>query len=492
MLTSLGVSAMSCSRGVGMPPHRSSTALRSVMLPVLADPRKPGTSPTTCPPVPKPRSGVPASSFSRRGDAFEFAIVRRGGRRFFTGPPTIFFVSIPLSMPSFKGVPLVSDAERLIPRSVFGEPVALRKSPRAEVGASARPPRGDRRTPRALGRSPRWGELMFSLCSASLGDGIARLESPETPVTPEGTSRSGTVNAAPRNFFSLRGDKEGESAPSTRAFAPLLVLAISDSRRLEPGESVPSVSSASAAALSQKRGVTSAAPRAGADFFENAFSAFALDSARRLAPAAASFERSPERALSRGFVGRDAPTPRLPAFGAEWSREREERKRQKRRRTSVSRLRGESDRRVALSGSRFPTGSAGLERRHAGKSGRVPRVLRFGKRGVAPRRAPQHARGGAGRGVPGALARAGCRARRALARARVRTRVVARLAARLSSNARAAGRSTHQIQQRRGRAPLWPGTGGSWSCSCSKVTVWGALGSPSTCLRAGQFGDVHR
>mmetsp|Transcript_3321 Transcript_3321/g.13949 ORF Transcript_3321/g.13949 Transcript_3321/m.13949 type:complete len:353 (-) Transcript_3321:239-1297(-) len=350
MLTSLGVSAMSCSRGVGMPPHRSSTALRKVMLPVLADPRKPGTSPTTCPPVPKPRSGVPRS-FSRRGDAFEFAIVRRGGRRFFTGPPTIFFGTIPLSMPSFKGVPLVSDAERLIPRSVFGEPVALRKSPRAEVGASARPPRGDRRTPRALGRSPRWGELMFSLCSASLGDGIARLASPETPDTPQGTSRSGTVNAAPRNFFSLRGDKEGESAPSTRAFAPLLVLAISDSRRLEPGESVPSVSSASAAALSQKRGVTSAAPRAGAAFFENAFSAFALDSARRLAPAAASFERSEKRAWSRGFVGRDAPTPRL---------------------------------------------------------------------------------------------------------------------------------------------PLWPGTGGSWSWSCSKVTVWGALGSPSTCLRAGQFGDVHR
>jgi hypothetical protein len=181
------------------------------MLPVLADPRKPGTSPTTCPPVPKPRSGVPASSFSRRGDAFEFAIVRRGGRRFFTGPPTIIFVFF------------------------APEPVALSKSPRAEVGASARPPRGDRRTPRALGRSPRWGEAMFSLCSASLGDGIARLESPETPDTPEGTSRSGTVNAAPRNFFSLRGDKEGESAPSTRAFAPLLVLAISDSRRLEPG-----------------------------------------------------------------------------------------------------------------------------------------------------------------------------------------------------------------------------------------------------------------
>jgi hypothetical protein len=116
-----------------------------------------------------------------------------------------------------------------------------------------------------------------------------------------------------------------------------LVLAISDSRRLEPGESVPSVSSASAAALSQKRGVTSAAPRAGAAFFENAFEVGALDSARRLAPAAASFERSEKRASSRGFVGRDAPTPRLPAIGAEWSREREERKRQKRRRTSVSR-----------------------------------------------------------------------------------------------------------------------------------------------------------
>jgi hypothetical protein len=178
---------------------------------------------------------------------------------------------------------------------------------------------------------------MFSLCSASLGDGIARLESPETPDTPEGTSRSGTVNAAPRNFFSLRGDKEGESAPSTRAFAPLLVLAISESRRLEPGESVPSVSSASAAALSQKRGVTSAAPRAGADLFENAFEVGALDSTRRLAPAAATFERSATRALSRGFSGRDAPTPRLPAIGAEWSREREERKRQKRRPTSVSR-----------------------------------------------------------------------------------------------------------------------------------------------------------
>ena len=181
----------------------------------------------------------------------------------------------------------------------------------------------------------------------------------------------------------------------------------------------------------------------------------------------------------------------------QWSeeRKREERKRQKRRRTSVSRLRGsERGRRVALRVAKsFPTGSAGArETARAGKSGRVPRVPRFGKRGVAPRRAPQHARGGAGRGVPGALTRAGCPARRALARAGGRMRVVARLAARLSSNARAAGRSTHQIQHRRGRAPLGPGTGGSWSCSCSKVTVWGALGSPSTCLRAGQFGDVHR
>lgn len=352
MLTSLGVSAMSCSRGVGMPPHRSSTALRSVMLPLLVDPRKPGTSPTTCPPAPMARSGVPRST-SSRGDALSLAICRRGGRRFFTGPPTtIKGACPPLS------APLLSASERR-PRSVFRapEPVALSTSPRAESGASARPPRGDRRTPRALGRSPRWGEARSPRSTFSLGDGIARLESPETPETPEtpeGTSRSGTVNAAPRKRFSLRGDAEGDSAPPPRR-APLFVLAISESRRLEPGESVPSVSSASAAALSQKRGVTSGAPRgvaprAGADFFENAFSCV-LDSARRLAPTADSFERSAERLVSRGLSVRDAPTPRLPAVGAEWSeeRKREERKRQKRRRTSVSRLRGsERGRRVAL------------------------------------------------------------------------------------------------------------------------------------------------
>lgn len=43
-----------------------------------------------------------------------------------------------------------------------------------------------------------------------------------------------------------------------------------------------------------------------------------------------------------------------------------------------------------------------------------------------------------------------------------------------------------------GNAPLWPGTGGAWSCWFSKVTLAGAFGSPSTCFLAGQFADVHR
>ena len=304
MFMSFGVSAMSCSRGVGMPPHRSSTALRSVMpaLPRPGGPRKPGTSPTTCPPpAPTARSGVPRSPSSSGALALSLPICRRGGRRFFAGkePP----------------------ATGLSPG-----PTALSKSPRSARAAETAPPRGDRRSsravvsppfPTALGRSPRCGETRsrgLPACSP-LGDGITRLDTPEMP---DGTSRSGTVSApfSPRRRFSLRSRAESGARElgsselfrlSSRA-PPVLVLTIVESRRREPGDSVPSVSSANVAALSQNRGVTT--DGASARFRESAPRRCALASGR--APAA-SREVSAESGLARGFSGRVAPPPRLPA-----------------------------------------------------------------------------------------------------------------------------------------------------------------------------------
>ena len=83
-----------------------------------------------------------------------------------------------------------------------------------------------------------------------------------------------------------------------------------------------------------------------------------------------------------------------------------------------------------------------------------PWVPRFGKRGVARGAHPGTRGVGPRHGASGALARARCRARRAVSsapRAGARARGDARLAARLSSHARAAGRGQHvENQQCRG------------------------------------------
>ena len=491
MFMSFGVSAMSCSRGVGMPPHRSSTALRSVMpaLPRPGGPRKPGTSPTTCPPpAPTARSGVPRSPSSSGALALSFPICRRGGRRFFAGkePP----------------------ATGLSPG-----PTALSKSPRSARAAETAPPRGDRRSsravvsppfPTALGRSPRCGETRsrgLPACSP-LGDGITRLDTPEMP---DGTSRSGTVSApfSPRRRFSLRSRAESGARElgsselfrlSSRA-PPVLVLTIVESRRREPGDSVPSVSSANVAALSQNRGVTT--DGASARFRESAPRRCALASGR--APAA-SREVSAESGLARGFSGRVAPPPRLPA--REIGKNTSVGKGKVRTTTRSCPPRG--GRFAAVRGYRGCRETkknaplrANRETACSRKSGRVRGGRVSGNGGSLAARTP--ARGAWGRNmarpVPsrarGVERAARCRARRALARARVGTRV-SRRASRATRGPRAAVNTSETNNNVGGYAPLCPGIGGGWSCSCSKATVWGALGSPSTCLRAGQFGCVHR
>ena len=131
-----------------------------------------------------------------------------------------------------------------------------------------------------------------------------------------------------------------------------------------------------------------------------------------------------------------------------------------------------------------------IERRHAREKAAASVGAAFRETGGRSRRAPRHAgRGAETWRVRCPRARAVSSAPRAGARARG-TRV-SRRASRATRGPRAAV-NTSKNNNVGGYAPLCPGIGGGWSCSCSKATVWGALGSPSTCLRAGQFGCVHR
>ena len=195
MFMSFGVSAMSCSRGVGMPPHRSSTALRSVM-PAL--PRPGGRASRARPPRrARPRARPPGAASPGRRPAAARSRCRSQS-------------ADEAAAASSQGK---SAADGLFPRADGAEQVAALGARRRD-GA----PRGDRRSsravvsppfPTALGRSPRCGETRsrgLPACSP-LGDGITRLDTPEMP---DGTSMSGTVSApfSPRRRFSLRSRAE--------------------------------------------------------------------------------------------------------------------------------------------------------------------------------------------------------------------------------------------------------------------------------------------
>ena len=462
-------------RGYASPPLQHSLAQRHARAPAPGGASR-ARPPRRARPAPTARSGVPRSPSSSGALALSFPICRRGGRRFFAGK---------------------SRRRRAFPRADGAEQVAA--SARRRDGA----PRGDRRSsravvsppfPTALGRCPgaakqgRGGFRVFAAWGRDHQAGYAGDAGRHKHV------RHGerAVFAAATFFLRSRVESGARELGSSELFAsrrapPVLVLTIVESRRREPGDSVPSVSSANVAALSQNRGVTT--DGASARFRESA----PRVRAARDAPAAS--REVSAKADSRAASPGASPPPRLPAREIENTSVGKGKVRTTTRSCPprggrFTAVRGGSGRREtkknrappseSRDGTRREKAAASRGCRVSGNGGRSRRAP--GTRGVGPKH------GASGHGASGAPARAVSIAPRAGARARGRASRGAPLEPRA-----AAGRGQHvEKQQVGGYAPLCPGIGGGWSCSCSKATVWGALGSPSTCLRAGQFGCVHR
>ena len=276
----------------------------------------------------------------------------------------------------------------------------------------------------------------------SLGDGIARLESP-------GTGDAG------------RHEQVRPVAPRAEAFPPrgrggslLRRAARACSRSLRADASSPGKASRASPPraprlLSQKRATSGAARRRAAR--RRDFSNALLCASTGHACADGGIVRRSANGRCRGpCATRDA----LACGRAEWVKKESAKKNVRKATNVVSGSRLERGRRRFPGRASFPTGSAGSRRRTRGKASKTPRC-RVSDGGLAPRRAPARAVGlDVACPVPS-------RERETARRARARGEDARRRAPRGASlEQRAAGRSTHQPHQRRDAHP-WPGTGGS-------------------------------
>ena len=447
MFMSFGVSAMSCSRGVGMPPHRSSTALRSVM-PAL--PRRGAAQAGHVPhDVPAPRRPPGAASPGRRP-----AAARSRCR----------------SQSADEAAAASSQGKEPPATGLSPGPTALSKSPRSARAAETAPlaatggapGRWSRRRSRrrwagrpGAAKQGRGGFRVFAAWGRDHQAGYAGDAGRHKQV------RHGerAVFAA-ATFFPPFARRVGSSgARELRAFSPLVARAAgfgADDRREPPPRAR---GQRPECLLRQRRGLV---PEPGRDHRRR-------ERALPRVGAAAKTARSPRDARRRRR-GRSPPKADSRAASPGASRRRRaclreklektrawERGRSGRRRVRVLRAAVGSRRFAAVRGCREtkkkPRASERIERRHAErKSGRV-RGCRVSGNGGRSRRAPRHA----GRGAETWRVRTWrvrCPRARAVSiapRAGARARGDARLAARLSSHARAAGRGQHvEKQQCRG------------------------------------------